>query len=140
MGVSFSSVGRGAVAEINVVPLIDILLVLLIIFMVISPREAASLLVSLPEPATPTEPRPLPDVIVVQLLANGALRINQDPVAWPDLQGRLEEVFKMRARRVAFVRADGGIEFGAVAGAIDVMRASGIVSVGLLTPELENAR
>jgi biopolymer transport protein TolR len=139
MGVSFGSAGRGAVAEINVVPLIDILLVLLIIFMVISPRVPVGLPVSLPEPS-PSPVPPSPDVIVVRLLADGALRINQDPVAWPNLQGRLEEVFKMRASRVAFVRADGSLEFGVAARAIDVMRASGIVSVGLLTPELENAR
>jgi biopolymer transport protein TolR len=138
MGVSFGS-ARGTLAEINVVPLIDILLVLLIIFLVISPRVPVGLPVALPQPAPPTSSL-IPDVIVVQVLADGALRINQDPVAWPDLQGRLEQIFKVRASRVAFVRANGGLDFGAVARAIDVMRASGIVSVGLMTPELENAR
>jgi biopolymer transport protein TolR len=141
MGISLGSAGRGTLAEINVVPLIDVLLVLLIIFMVISPHVPLGLPVSLPQPASsPSWPNRLPAVIVVQLLADGSLRINQDPVVWQDLQGRLEEVFKMRASRVAFIRADRGLEFGTVTRAVDVMRASGIVSVGLLTPELENAR
>lgn len=141
MGISFGSLQRGAMVEMNVVPLIDILLVLLIIFMVISPRVPVGLSVVLPEP--PDEilgpPEPI-DVVVVQVLRDGSLRINQQPVAWRDLQARLEAVFKLRASRVAFVRGDGEIEFGAVVRAIDVMRGSGITSVGLMTPELENSR
>lgn len=141
MGISFGSLQRGTIAEMNVVPLIDILLVLLIIFMVISPRVPVGLSVVLPEP--PDEifgPPERVDVVVVQVLRDGSLRINQQPVAWRDLQARLEAVFKLRASRVAFVRGDGEIEFGAVARAIDVMRGSGITSVGLMTPELENSR
>jgi biopolymer transport protein ExbD len=78
-------------------------------------------------------------LIVVQVFGDGTLRINQDPVQWQDLQDRLEGIFKMRASRVAFVRGDSAIEFGVVARAIDVMRGSGITTVGLMTPELENA-
>ena len=141
MGISFGSLQRGAIAEMNVVPLIDILLVLLIIFMVISPRVPVGLSVVLPEPPEETSRPPSPvDVVVVQVLRDGSLRINQQPVAWPDLQARLEGVFKLRASRVAFVRGDGEIEFGAVARAIDVIRGSGITSVGLMTPELEISR
>ena len=76
----------------------------------------------------------------MQVLSDGTVRINQDPVQWQDLQGRLQEIFKMRASRVAFVRGDSALEFGVVARAIDVMRGSGITTVGLMTPELENAR
>lgn len=141
MGISFGSLQRGAIAEMNVVPLIDILLVLLIIFMVISPRVPVGLSVVLPEPPEETLRSPVPvDLVVVQVLRDGSLRINQQPVAWPHLQARLEAVFKLRASRVAFVRGDGEIEFGAVARAIDVMRGSGITSVGLMTPELEISR
>lgn len=141
MGISFGSLQRGAIAEMNVVPLIDILLVLLIIFMVISPRVPVGLSVVLPEPPVETLRPPVPvGLVVVQVLRDGSLRINQQPVAWPDLQARLEAVFALRASRVAFVRGDGEIEFGAVARAIDVMRGSGITSVGLMTPELEISR
>lgn len=139
MGISLGSLKHGSIAEMNVVPLIDILLVLLIVFMVISPHVPVGLPVALPESAAATSPVPV-NVVVVQVFADGSLRINQQPVIWQDLEGRLEEIFKMRANRVAFVRGDGELEFGAVARAIDVMRGSGITSVGLMTPELEKTR
>ena len=138
MGVSLGGSKAGSIAEVNVVPLIDILLVLLIIFMVIAPQKQFGLSVDLPHQTAEGPPAPL--VVVVQVLGDGTLRINQEPVQWQDLQGRLEDIFRMRASRVAFVRGDGALEFGAVARAIDVMRASGIVTVGLMTPELEIAR
>lgn len=140
MGISLGSLNRDAMAEMNVVPLIDILLVLLIIFMVISPRVPAGLPVALPETSQPGPPRDPVDLVVVQVLHDGSLRINQQPVDWQDLQARLETIFQLRASRVAFVRGDGELEFGAVARAIDVMRGSGITSVGLMTPELEKSR
>jgi biopolymer transport protein ExbD len=121
----------------NVVPLIDILLVLLVIFMVIRPQLQAGLPVELPEQAVLA--RMPVDVIVVQVFGDGALSINQAPVKWEDLHSRLAEIFKSRASRVAFVRGDRVLEFGVIARAIDVMRGSGITTVGLMTTELANA-
>jgi biopolymer transport protein TolR len=127
---------RGVVSDMNVVPLIDILLVLLVIFMII-PVHNMGLDALLPLPSThPPESSP-PDVVVVQVLADGTLRINQEPVSWDRLGARIEEVFKPRALRVAFIRGDGPVEFGVVAKVIDVMHTSGIASVGMLTPGLE---
>jgi biopolymer transport protein ExbD len=126
---------RGIVSDMNVVPLIDILLVLLVIFMII-PVHNMGLDAQLPLPSTHPESSP-PDVVVVQVLADGSLRINQEPVSWDRLGARIEEVFKQRASRVAFIRGDGPVEFGVVAKVIDVMHTSGIASVGLLTPGLE---
>ena len=137
MGISLDGGKAGSIAEMNVVPLIDILLVLLIIFMVIAPQKQFGISVDLPVPSTEG---PSPFVVVVQVRNDGTLRINQEPVPWRDLQPRLAEIFRMRSSRVAFVRGDGALEFGAVARAIDVMRASGIETVGLMTPELEVAR
>ena len=127
---------RGIVPEMNVVPLIDILLVLLVIFMII-PRYSKGLDALVPQPSTEKVLGPPPDVVVIQVLADGTLRINQEPVSWERLGGRIEEVFKLRATRVAFIRGDGPVEFGVVAKVIDVMHTSGIASVGLLTPDLE---
>jgi len=129
---------RGIVSEMNVVPLIDILLVLLVIFMII-PVYSKGLDALIPQQSTqPAEQTPIdPGVVVVQVRADGTLRINQEPVAWDALSGRLEEVFKQRASRIAFIRGDGPVEFGVVAKVIDVMHTSGIASVGLLTPDLE---
>jgi biopolymer transport protein TolR len=128
---------RGIVSEMNVVPLIDILLVLLVIFMII-PVHQKGLDVLIPQSSvTPEKTPPLDEVVVVQVLVDGSLRINQEPVNWDRLGSRLEEVFKLRASRVAFIRGDGPVEFGVVANVIDVMHTVGIASVGLLTPDLE---
>jgi biopolymer transport protein TolR len=140
MGISLGGGKLGTMAEMNVVPLIDILLVLLVIFMAVRPQTQFGLPTDLPQQGdTKTRTSPPPEVIVVQVFSDGTLRINQDPVLWQDLQGRLQEIFKMRASRVAFVRGDSTLEFSDVARAIDVMRGSGITTVGLMTPELENA-
>jgi biopolymer transport protein TolR len=128
---------RGIVSDMNVVPLIDILLVLLVIFMII-PVCSTGLDALVPHPSTEKAGTPPPDeVVVIQVLADGTLRINQEPVSWERLGNRIEEVFKLHATRVAFVRGHGTVEFGVVAKVIDVMQSSGVASVGLLTPDLE---
>jgi biopolymer transport protein ExbD/biopolymer transport protein TolR len=128
---------RGIVSDMNVVPLIDILLVLLVIFMII-PVYSTGLDALVPQQSTqPPESALTDEVVVIQVLADGTLRINQQPVSWERLGGRIEEIFKLRATRVAFIRGDEPVEFGVVAKVIDVMHTSGIASVGLLTPDLE---
>jgi biopolymer transport protein TolR len=139
MGISLGGAKLGPVSEMNVVPLIDILLVLLVIFMAVRPQIEYGLPADLPQPTISEAPPPA-GVVVVEVSGDGTLRINQDPVEWQDLQARLREIFRMRVSRVAFVRGDRAIEFGAMARAIDVMRGSGITTVGLMTPELENVR
>lgn len=137
MGIPVGS-NRGTFAEMNVVPLIDILLVLLVIFMII-PHHQTGMMAQLPQPAERAPADPQPSVIVVQVLLDGSLRINQEVVGWDALRGRLEEIFKLRANRTAFVRAENAVEFQVVARVIDVMRAAGVSSVGLMTPALEKA-
>jgi biopolymer transport protein ExbD len=128
---------RGAITDVNVVPLIDILLVLLVIFMII-PAHQAGLEARIPQQDTGTPPDLTPpDIVVIQVLADGTLRINQQAVEWGNLSDRLEEIFKQRADRVAFIRGDDPVEFGVVAKVIDVMHTAGVASVGLLTPDLE---
>ena len=128
---------RGIVADPNVVPLIDILLVLLVIFMII-PAQYVGLDAQIPQQSTPTGKEPLPDeAVVVQVLADRTLRINQQPVSWESLGSRLDEIFKVRIDRTAFIQGDSSVEFSVVAKVIDVMYTAGVAPVGLLTPELE---
>ena len=139
MGMQVGGSKGGVFVEMNVVPLIDILLVLLVIFMII-PHHQKGLDASIPQPAPQTTPpAPEPYVVVVQVLSSGELRINQDPVAWDDLGNRLEAIYKQRASKVAFIRGEAPVEFAQVVRVADVMHGLGI-SFGLLTPGLEQNR
>jgi biopolymer transport protein TolR len=128
---------RGTVSEINVVPLIDILLVLLVIFMVIP--HSRGLDAAIPQPSdTPPDVLSPENVVVVQVLADGSLRVNQEPVKWDDLENRLTDVSKLRADRTAFIQGDKSVEFAVVARVIDAMHTAGIAPIGLLTHQLGN--
>jgi len=136
MGISVGGSNRGIFVEMNVVPLIDVLLVLLVIFMII-PHKQSGLTADLPQPTSTLPLDPQPAAIVIQVFADGSLRINQESVSWDRLQARLEQIFGSRANHTAFVRGDNGLEFQVVANVIDTMRAAGVTSVGLMTPGLE---
>jgi biopolymer transport protein TolR len=139
MGMGVISGRRGILSEVNVVPLIDILLVLLVIFMII-PYRQTGLDASLPQTAGPHEPSSLPDPIVVQVDAGGTVRINGSVVKLDELRGRLEQIFALRAHRVAFLQGDRSLEFQAVVQVIDLMHVAGASTVGLLSSELEKNR
>jgi biopolymer transport protein ExbD len=136
--------GGGQNANMNVTPLIDVLLVLLIIFMVITPLTPKGLEALVPQPPPPNAPKnTTPDrTIVVQLIDRGAgqepaLKINQDEVTWETLQGRLTEIFKTRAEKVMFVKGDDNVPFADVANVIDIGHAAGVDKVGLITAKIE---
>jgi biopolymer transport protein TolR len=139
MGMSVGGGQGGPVSEPNIVPLIDVLLVLIIIFMVITPRTPTGLSTIVPQPPPPNQKQSEPDnrTIVVQVMPNGKLKINQDDSNWNDLGPRLFDIFKERADKIAFVKGDDDVEFAQVARAIDIMRGSGIDHVGLITAKIE---
>jgi biopolymer transport protein ExbD len=120
--------------------LIDVLLVLIIIFMVITPTTPKGMDALVPQPTPPNQKQDealLAKTIVVQVTASGKVMINQDQTTWDDLGPRLDDIFKTRAEKVAFVKGDDAVEFAQVARAIDIMRGSGIDKVGLITAKVE---
>lgn len=129
----------GPVSDPNVVPLIDVLLVLIIIFMVITPRVPTGLPTIVPQPPPPNEKQQPPDnrTIVVSVLNGGKIMINQDQSDWNTLGSRLFDIFKERADKVAFVKGDDDVSFSQVSRAIDIMRGAGIDHVGLITAKIE---
>ncbi len=132
MGMSATG-NKAVVSEPNVVPLIDVLLVLIIIFMVITPKVPTGLPTLIPQPPPPTKPEQVePNAIVVQVTHGEKLMINRDQSDWNTLGPRLSDIFKERADKVAFVKGDDDVSFAQVARAIDIMRGAGIDHVGLI--------
>jgi biopolymer transport protein TolR len=136
---------KGAIADMNVVPLIDILLVLLIIFMVITPLTPKGLDALVPQPTPPDQQQqqqPNEKLVVVQVLKpctpqGCAVKINQEDATWDTLEARLTDIFKIRAERVAFIKGDDDVLFEQVARAIDIMHNASIDKVGLITSKVE---
>ena len=118
-------------AQMNATPLIDVLLVLLIIFLVVSPTKNVGLKALLPQESTGAS-APSELTVILQVTADDSYRLNQKTIARSDLSRRLREVFAIRARKVLFVKAEAGMEFVRVARAIDIAKSSGVDHIGLL--------
>ncbi|HNT99890.1 MAG TPA: biopolymer transporter ExbD [Acidobacteriota bacterium] len=131
--------GGGPKSDINVTPYIDILLVLLIIFMVITPFTPHGLDVRVPEKLPPEVTQEIADRfqgIVVSLNTDGSMFINKDPVTFDSLSQRLTQIYSARADKSIFIKGAKGLIYGDIVKAIDIAKGAGVEQIGLMT-ELE---
>jgi biopolymer transport protein TolR len=120
-------------AVINVTPMIDVLLVLLIVFMLL-PNHSTGLKSQLPQPAPENQTAPPdPQQLVLRIQKDGSIQINSQPVPLPELEARLQSLFAVRPDGVLFVNGSQELDFADVAAVIDIARGAGVERIGLLT-------
>jgi biopolymer transport protein TolR len=139
MSMAVGGSGGGLKSDINMTPMIDVLLVLIIIFMVITPLTPKGLETLVPQPPPPGVQANVQDqrTVVIVINKDKTMLINTEVTDEAKLGPRLEEIFKTRAERVVFVKGDPDLEFQYVAKAIDIAKGAGIDKVGLMTAKVE---
>jgi biopolymer transport protein TolR len=132
MGTGSSPKSRVTMSEINVTPLVDVMLVLLIMFMVTAPMMQQGIQVDLPK-TSPSGVEPSEDPFVLVIQANQTLKIGQAPVSLTDLRKKISAIFEHRKNKQVYIQADRKVDYGVVAEAMAEVKAAGITNIGLIT-------
>ena len=127
-------------ADINVTPLVDVMLVLLIIFMVTAPMLHQGVSVSLPKTETTNLPSSVEDPIILSITSDGRYYINETPVARGLLRDRLNAFLRTRRDRTVFLKADRALSVGTVVETLDVLNRMGIENLGFITDTSGNRK
>jgi len=132
MAMSTAGSASGLTNDINVTPMIDVLLVLLIIFMMVIPMSRKAIDLQLPDPSPSDTPQgPQPSQIVLEVLPNNVFKINTEPVPPAQLAARLKEIYDPRPEKVIFVKGDEKVKYSEVIHAMDVARGAGVKVIGV---------
>ena len=123
---------RGMMAEINVTPLVDVMLVLLVIFMVTAPMMQQGVQVNLPKANTKAM-TPQDEAVVVSVDKSGKVFINKDEIPAADLRNRLADMFASREKKEVFLKADAGVPYGEVVKTMADIKGAGIERLGMVT-------
>ncbi|HUQ18485.1 MAG TPA: biopolymer transporter ExbD [Gemmatimonadaceae bacterium] len=126
---------KGLTNDINVTPMIDVLLVLLIIFMLVVPMSRKAIDLQLPDPSEQEQSANPPPQIVLEVLPGQKYLINKQPVTKPDLLKRLTEIYKDRPEKIIFVKGDPKVKYEDVIYAMDVSRGAGVKVIGMSPKE-----
>jgi biopolymer transport protein TolR len=138
MAMSGGNPSAGLTNEINVTPMIDVLLVLLIIFMMVIPMSRKAIDLQLPDPTPDNTPSgPPPSQIVLEVLPGNIFRINTQPVAKADLARKLKEIYDPRPDKIIFVKGDPAVKYSDVISAMDIARGSGVKIIAATPKEVK---
>ncbi|MGE3510268.1 MAG: ExbD/TolR family protein [Vicinamibacterales bacterium] len=133
MGMDLGGAQGGVKSDINVTPLVDVMLVLLIIMMIVAPLLQQGVAVTLPEAENTVDKPEVSDQTVIAIAANKDVYLNAKPIREAELATKLLEILEDKAEKIVLIKADEDVEYGAVMAAMDQLRQAGIENVGLIT-------